>query len=244
MFFVPHVETSTGIILPDEYIKKVAAAVHAVGGLFVLDCIASGTIWVDMKALGVDVVISAPQKGWTGPAGISMMMLSEAATARLDSTTSNSFSLSMNKWDAIMKAYEGGGHAYHATMPTEVIRDFHTVTLEAKRYGIPSLKAKQQELGDKMRAMFESKGLKSVAPKEYAAPGVLVFYSPKGVENMAMVKRFLALETQIAAGVPWKIDEPAGLLTFRIGLFGLDKIMNIDQTVATLEATLEKAIKG
>jgi aspartate aminotransferase-like enzyme len=90
--------------------------------------------------------------------------------------------------------------------------------------------------------MFERKGLRSIAPKENAAPGVLVYYSPKGVDNMTMVKRFLALKIQIAAGVPWKINEPAGLLTFRIGLFGLDKLLNIDQTIATLEDALDKVI--
>jgi aspartate aminotransferase-like enzyme len=243
VFFCPHVETSTGIMLPDDYIKKVAAAVHANGGLFVLDCIASGTVWNDMTETGVDVIISAPQKGWTGPAGAALVMLSQRAQQQLEQTCSSSFVLSLNKWDMIMESYLNGGFAYHTTMPTDALREFHNVTKEMEASGMDYWKAAQIELGIKARAMIESKGLKSVAADGYQAPGVLVFYSPEGMDNPTMVKKFLDNGMQIAMGVPWMIDEGA-TQTWRIGLFGVDKLNDIDGTVKELEVALDKVMKS
>lgn len=240
MVFAPHVETSSGMILPDDYIKQLSDAAHAVGGLMVLDCIASGTIWVDMKSAGVDVLISAPQKGWSASPAAALVMLSEEARARIDDTTSSSFACDLKKWLQIMEAYEGGGHAYHATLPTDALKSFRDTMLETADYGFDKVRDEQQELGDKVRAMLKARGVQSVAADGYDAPGVVVSYtSDPEVQNG---KKFGALGLQIAAGVPLMCDEPEGFSTFRLGLFGLDKLHNIDRTVASLEAALDKVL--
>merc|ERR1712045_699404 len=241
-FFCPHVETSTGIMLPDDYISRVAKAMHDVGGLFVLDCIASGTVWVDMKALGVDVVISAPQKGWTGPTCSALVMLSDRAVKKMPEKEESSFTLSLKRWSAIMDTYEKGGFGYHTTMPTDGLRDFHEISVETMKFGIPELKAAQQELGTKARDLFNSRGLTSVAAPGFQAPGVLVYYSPTGVENPEMMAKFKSQGLQIAMGVPWRIDEPDGLKTFRIGLFGLDKMGDIPTCIDTMETALDHVL--
>jgi len=242
VLFAPHVETSTGMILDDDYIRKAAAAMHEVGGLFVLDCIASGTVWADMKDLGVDVVISAPQKGWTGPACAALVMMSDRAAAKMEHTEETSFSLSLKRWSSIMDLYERGGFGYHTTMPTDALRDFHEVTVETMRYGMPELKAAQMELGKTARELLDSRGLTSVAAPGSQAPGVLVYYSPLGVENPLMMTRFKNHGLQIAMGVPWRIDEPDGMQTFRLGLFGLDKMADIPGTVGKLEKALDAVL--
>lgn len=236
--FAPHVETSAGMILPNEYLKAVADAVHSVGGMFVLDCIASGTIWVDMQATGVDVICSAPQKGWTGSPCAGVVMLSSLGLERLASTTSSSFSCDLGKWYQIMQAYENGGHAYHATMPTDGLRKFNQVINETRAFGFDKARDAQQELGDKVRALLESKGFKSVAADGFKAPGVVVSYTDDAEIHNG--KKFMQEGMQIAAGVPLQCDEPEGFQTFRLGLFGLDKLQNIDKTVAKLEETLSK----
>ena len=238
LVFAPHVETSSGMILPPDYLSAVADAVHEVGGLFVLDCIASGTIWVDMKGSGVDVLVSAPQKGWSGSPCCALVMLSEQARERLSSTTSSSFACDLGKWHQIMQAYVGGGHAYHATMPTDGLRKLRDVMLETKEYGFDKVKAEQQELGDRVRAMLEGKGIKSVAAQGFKAPGVVVSYTDD--DEIQSGQKFLAAGLQIAAGVPLQCDERDDFKTFRIGLFGLDKLHNIDRTVAKLEEALNK----
>ena len=234
--FVPHVETSAGIILPDDYICAVTEAVHSVGGIFVLDCIASGTIWVDMKACGVDVLISAPQKGWSGPPCAGLVMLSDLARDRINSTTSSSFSCDLRKWLQIMETYESGGHAYHATMPTDSLARFRDVIHETGEFGFAQACLKQQELGDRVRALLQTKSIKSVAAPGFTAPGVIVSYTTDA--EIQTGKKFMMEGVQIAAGVPLKCDEPADFQTFRIGLFGLDKLMDLDRTIAQLDAAL------
>jgi len=236
----PHVETSSGMLLPDDYIRAAAAATHAAGGLFVLDCVASGAIWVDMEACGVDVMISAPQKGWSGSPCSGLVMLSALARERIDSTTSTSFACDLLKWLQIMEAYENGGFAYHATMPTDALKAFWGVMKETEQYGFEKLKASQQELGDRVRALLAAKGIKSVAAKGFEAPGVVVAYTEDpGIQNG---KKFSDLGIQIAAGVPLQCNEPKDFQTFRLGLFGLDKLQNVDRTVATLEKALDKIL--
>ena len=238
MVFAPHVETASGMILPDDYLKAVADAVHSVGGIFVLDCIASGTVWVDMKTVGVDILISAPQKGWSASPCAALVMLNNDALALLENTTSNSFACDLKKWHSIMQAYENGGHAYHATMPTDALTAFRDTMLETKAYGFDRVKAEQIELGQKARAMLESKGIKSVAAEGFKAPGVVVNYTTDaGMQNGS---KFAALGMQAAAGVPLMVDEPADFKTFRLGLFGLDKLHNVDRTVKNLEDVLNK----
>ena len=234
--FAPHVETSAGIILPDDYICAVTEAVHSVGGIFVLDCIASGTIWVDMKACGVDVLISAPQKGWSGPPCAGLVMLSDLARDRINSTTSSSFSCDLRKWLQIMETYESGSHAYHATMPTDSLARFRDVIHETGEFGFSKACLKQQELGDRVRALLQAKDIKSVAAPGFTAPGVIVSYTMD--PNIQTGKKFMMEGVQIAAGVPLKCDEPADFQTFRIGLFGLDKLMDLDRTIAQLDAAL------
>jgi aspartate aminotransferase-like enzyme len=240
--FAPHVETSAGIILPDGYLRAVADAVHAVGGLFVLDCIASGTLWVNMQACGIDVLISAPQKGWSASPCCALVMLSEAAQARVNATQSTSFACDLKKWLQIMQAYEQGGHAYHATMPSDALARFRDAMQEANTIGFATVRAQQQALGDRVRAMLARKGFKSVAAQGFEAPGVVVCYTDDAqIKNGS---KFAALGLQIAAGVPLQCDEPADFQTFRLGLFGLDKLANIERTVNTLEQALDKVLAG
>jgi len=238
LVFAPHVETSSGMLLPDAYIKAVADATHAVGGMFVLDCIASGTLWIDMRASGVDILISAPQKGWSGSPCCGLVMLSPLALERIASTTSTSYACDLGKWLSIMQAYENGGHAYHATMPTDALVQFRDVMQETEAYGFDKVKLEQLELGDKVRELLSGKGFNSVAAKGFEAPGVVVCYTnDSGLHNGS---KFAAEGLQIAAGVPLQCDEPADFQTFRLGLFGLDKLHNVDRTVATLEQVLDK----
>ena len=238
--FAPHVETSSGMILPESYLQAVGDAVHSVGGLFVLDCIASGTIWVDMEVNKVDVLISAPQKGWSGPPCAGLVMLNDTALEKLENTQSSSFAMNLKQWHQIMQAYEGGAHAYHATMPTDALRTFRDVMLETKAYGFDKAKQNQQELGDKVRALLASKGINSVAAKGFEAPGVVVSYTQDA--EIQTGKKFAALGMQIAAGVPLQCDERDDYQTFRIGLFGLDKLQNIERTVASLESALSEVL--
>lgn len=242
LVFAPHVETASGMILPDEYLNAVADAVHEVGGLFVLDCIASGTLWVDMKAMGVDVLLSAPQKGWSSSPCAAQVMLSEKALARLEETTSSSFACDLKKWLDIMRAYENGGHAYHATMPTDALAAFRDTMLETQEYGFDRVKQEQQALGDSVRAMLESKGIKSVAAEGFKAPGVVVSYTSDAM--MQNGKKFLDAGLQTAAGVPLQCGEREDFMTFRIGLFGLEKLHDPKTTVANLEAGLDKVLAG
>ena len=207
-----------------------------------LDCIASGTVWADMKELGVDIVISAPQKGWTGPACAALVMMSEKAVARMPLTQETSFSMSLKRWTAIMDTYAKGGFGYHTTMPTDALRDFHEISVETIRFGIPQLKEGQIALGKAARGAMEARGLTSVAAPGFQAPGVLVYYSPANTDNPVMMQRFKEQGLQIAMGVPWRIDEPEGLKTFRIGLFGLDKIGNIEKTVGVMETALDAVL--
>jgi aspartate aminotransferase-like enzyme len=236
----PHVETSSGIILPDDYIRAVSDAVHTVDGLFILDCVASGTLWVDMKVCGVDVLITAPQKGWSGQPCSGLVMLNPLARERIEFTTSTSFACDLLKWLQIMEAYENGGHAYHATMPTDALRRFRDMMKETEEYGFDRARAEQIELGDKVRALLVSKGIKSVAAEGFQAPGVVVSYTEDvDIQNG---KKFLKVGLQTAAGVPLQCDEPDDFQTFRLGLFGLDKLYNIDRTVEKLDEALRQVL--
>ncbi|MFZ9198326.1 MAG: aminotransferase class V-fold PLP-dependent enzyme [Paracoccaceae bacterium] len=238
--FAPHVETSAGIILPDDYIAAMAAAAHEVGALLVLDCIASGCIWVDMGALGIDAVITAPQKGWSASPATGVVVMSPRAEARLAETTSNSFAIDLKKWRAIMEAFEKGGHAYHATMPTDAIVGFRDAMLETKAMGFAEAKAAQWALGRAVRAMLAAKGVPSVAAEGFQAPGVVVsFTSDPDVQNGS---KFKALGYQIAAGVPLQVGEGAEFRTFRLGLFGLDKLKDVDATLARLKTALDQVL--
>ncbi len=234
--FAPHVETSAGMMLPDDYLRAVAEAAHEIDALFVLDCIASGTVWVDMRAIGIDVLISAPQKSWSGPPCSGLVMLGERARERIESTTSSSFACDLRKWLQIMEAYENGGHAYHATMPTDALARVRDVMIETEHDGLDNVRARQLELGQRVRALLEGKGFPSVAARGFQAPGVVVSYTDD--PEIQSGRRFLSLGLQIAAGVPLQCDEPADFRTFRLGLFGLDKLRNVDRTVQTLEMAL------
>lgn len=240
MFFAPHVETSSGMILPDAYMRAIGDAMHDIGGLFVLDCIASGTIWVDMAEAGVDILISAPQKGWSASPCAALVMFSPAARTAIDGTTSSSFACDLKKWLSIMEAYEGGGHAYHATMPTDALVQFHATMKETEAYGFDKIRSEQQALGDKTRAMLEQKGFKSVAADGFKAPGVVVSYTD--AVEIHNGSKFAGEGVQIAAGVPLECDESDDFRTFRLGLFGLDKLQNIDRSVASLERALDNIL--
>ncbi len=238
--FAPHVETSAGVILPDAYISAMADAAHEAGALMVLDCIASGCAWVDMKALGVDVLISAPQKGWSAQPCAGLVMLSDRGVARLAETQSDSFAIDLGKWHAIMQAYLNGGHAYHATMPTDSLRVFRDTMLETKEFGFARLKEAQWRLGEGVRAMMAQKGVTSVAAEGYGAPGVVVSYTSD--PDVKTGKAFMAHGMQIAAGVPLQVGEPEDFSTFRLGLFGLDKLYDVDGTLGRLKSVVDKVL--
>lgn len=238
--FAPHVETSAGLILPDDYIQAMAHAAHEVGALMVLDCIASGCIWVDMAATGVDVLISAPQKGWSASPSAGVVVMSEAAEQRLAATVSNSFAIDLKKWRAMMAAYENGGHAYHATMPTDAILGFRDAMVETREMGFEAAKAAQWDLGRRVRSLLVAKGARSVAAEGFQAPGVVVSYTDDPmVQNGA---KFREQGVQIAAGVPLQVGEGEAFKTFRIGLFGLDKLKDVPGTVARLERAVDAAL--
>ena len=240
MVFAPHVETSSGIILPDDYIRSIAAAVHSVGGMFVLDCIASGAIWIDMKECGVDILISAPQKGWSASPAFGMVMLSSVAAEKINETKSTSYSCDLLKWLQIMQAYESGGHAYHATMPTDAIKHFRDTVNETAEFGFDNARKKQQELGDKVSALLERNNITSVAAKGFQAPGVVVSYTTdKDIQNGS---KFKDIGMQIAAGVPLQCDEGDDYQTFRLGLFGLDKLKDVDAVVKKLEQSINQIV--
>ena len=236
--FAPHVETSAGMILPGDYLRAVADAVHEVGGLFVLDCIASGTIWVDVAATGVDVLISAPQKGWSGSPCCALVMLSELARQRIDNTQSTSYACDLPKWLQIMETYEGGAHAYHATMPTDALALVRDVMFETRAYGFDKVRDEQQQLGDAVRAMLTQRGFKTVAAPGFQAPGVVVCYTEDA--EMQSGKKWLGLGLQIAAGVPLQCDEGPDFRSFRIGLFGLDKLHHRERSVKSLSDALDR----
>ena len=238
--FAPHVETSAGVILPDDYIKKIATAAHEVGALMVLDCIASGCVWVDMKDCGVDVLISAPQKGWSASPSAGLVMLSERAVSQIEKTNSDSFAIDLKKWLSIMQTYESGGHAYHATMPTDALRSFRDTVLETREFGFDRLKQAQWELGTKVRDYLSQKDVKSVAADGFKAPGVVVSYTHDNeIQNGS---KFASKGMQIAAGVPLACDEPEEFKTFRLGLFGLDKLYNVDGTFKRLTTVLDQVL--
>ena len=238
--FAPHVETSAGLILPDDYVTALAEAAHDVGALMVLDCIASGCAWVDMKETGVDVLISAPQKGWSASPSAGLVMLSDRAVERLEKTNSNSFAVDLKKWRDIMAAYENGGHAYHATMPTDALRAFRDTMLETRDYGFDKLCAAQWELGDGVRRMLADKGVQSVAADGFGAPGVVVSYTDDpDIQNGS---KFAAEGMQIAAGVPLQCNEPEGFRTFRLGLFGLDKLYDVPGTLERLKTVIDRVL--
>jgi len=238
--FAPHVETSAGMILPNDYIKALSEATHSVGGLLVIDCIASGCVWLDMKALGIDVLISAPQKGWSSTPCAGLVMMSDAAVQRVENTESNSFSLDLKKWLEIMRAYENGGHAYHATMPTDSLRQFRDTITESKKIGFDKLCDAQWELGKRVREVLQAKGIESVAAEGFKAPGVVVCYTDR--DDMHKGSAFAEAGVQIAAGVPLKVGEPDSFKTFRVGLFGLDKLTDIDGAVQRFESALEQVL--
>ncbi len=235
--FAPHVETAAGMILPDDYLKRVADATHAVGGLFVLDCIASGAMWVDMQATGVDILISAPQKGWSGSPACAMIAFSERARKAIDATTSTSFACDLKKWLQVMETYEAGGHVYHTTMPTDALARLREVMRETRDYGFEKVKAEQGELGVQVRRLFENRGIPSVAAEGFQAPGVVVSYTTDpDIQNS---KKFLNQGLQTAAGVPLQCDEGPEFKTFRVGLFGLEKLHHVERTVSHLQRALD-----
>lgn len=238
MVFCPHVETSAGLMLPDDYIASLAEAVHAVGGLLVLDCVASGTVFVDMAATGVDILLSAPQKGWTSSPCAALVMMSGRARQKIEETKSKSFANDLKKWLAIMESYEAGQHAYHATMPTDALRQFRDTLIETREIGFERIRAAQLELGQKARQIIESHGFSSVAASGFQAPSVIVSYTDD--PDIKSGRKFAAAGMQIAAGVPLECGEPQGFSSFRIGLFGLDKLMDQDRTLEHLQSALER----
>ena len=238
--FLPHVETSAGMMLPDSYMSEVAEAIHSVGGILVIDCIASGAIWVDMKIIGADVIITAPQKGWSGSPCAAGVIMSQRAVLLMEASTSSSFACDLKKWRSVMQAYEAGGHAYHATLPTDSLRIFCEMMLETRKYGFAQARSSQQLLGERVREALLQHGFQSVAAEGYTAPGVVVSYTKD--PGLQSGQKFAEYGVQIAAGVPLKCNEPSGFQTFRVGLFGIDKLKDVDGCFARFRDTLSKLV--
>ena len=238
--FAPHVETASGILLPDDYLRGVAAAARAVDALFVLDCVASGAVWVDMRESGIDVLISAPQKGWSGSPCAGLVMLGARALARMEPSANTSFSCDLLRWLQVMRSYESGGHTYHTTMPTDALRTFAGVMAETEAFGFARARSRQLELGARVRALLAGRGFPSVAAPGFEAPGVVVGYT--GDPAIQNGSRFAAAGLQIATGVPLRCGEPDDFRTFRLGLFGLDKLADVDRTVDTLADALDRVV--
>lgn len=238
LVFAAHVETASGILLPKDYVQRIAAAVHAHGGMFVLDCIASGAMWVDMRDAGADILLSAPQKGWSAPACCGLVMLGETARQRIEDTRSTSFACNLREWLRVMEAYEGGHHAYYTTMPTTSLAQLRDAMLETEQMGWDATRAAQQDLGGRVRTLLRERGFKSVAAPGFESPSVIVSYTTD--DDIQSTRKFAKVGVQAAAGTPLAVDEPAGFKTFRIGLFGLEKLRNIDRTVANLTGALDR----
>ena len=237
----PHVETSAGIIIPDDYISAIAAAAKEVGAAFCLDGVASGSAWVDMSKLGIDCYVTAPQKGWSGPACCGVVMLSDRGLEMAKANKPSSFTIDVCKWKTVMQAYLDGGHMYHCTMPTDAIRTFRDVVKETEAFGLDNAKDACWKLGNGVRDVLKKNGFPSVAADGYGSPGVAVVYAP----DATFAGKFKAAGLQIAAGVPLKIGEPADTFkTFRIGLFGLDKLQNVDLAIANFDKAVTKILSA
>lgn len=236
--FAPHVETASGIVLPDDYLKTLADAVHEVGGLFVLDCVASGALWVDMAAVDVDVLLTAPQKGWSGTPCAGYVMLRERGRAAVLETNSTSFALDLRKWLSISDSYVDGAAPYHATMPTDSLAHNTELMRETVQLGREELRARQLELGARVRELLATHGMPSVAAEGFDAATVVVAFTDDPTRQTGAAFKEAGL--QIAAGVPLQCDEGPDYSSLRIGLFGLDKLNDVDGTVNRLAAALEK----
>ncbi|WP_027286664.1 aminotransferase class V-fold PLP-dependent enzyme [Ruania albidiflava] len=235
--FAPHVETASGMVLPEEYLRAVAEATHDGGGLFVLDCVASGALWVDMADLGVDVLITAPQKGWSGSPGAGLVMFGEAGHAAVVQSQTTSFAADLKKWLSIAEEYRAGHAPYHATMPTDTLAHNVELMRATTERGLEALRSAQTELGARVRDLLASRGLPSVAAEGFAAPTVVVVHTDDS--DLYSGAAFKRVGLQVAAGVPLQCGEGEDFSTFRIGLFGLDKLGDVDGTVARLEAALD-----
>lgn len=235
--FAPHVETASGILLPDDYLRTVADAAHEVGALFVLDCVASGAMWVDMEKTGVDVLISAPQKGWSSSPCCAMIMLSQRAREAIEHTQSSSFSCDLKKWMQIAEGYEKGQHAYHTTLPTDALLRLRDVMLETREYGFAKVREEQIVLGTQVRELLQSRGFPSVAAEGFKSPGVVVSYTTDA--EIQSGRAFIKVGLQTASGVPLQCDEGPDFQTFRLGLFGLEKWHNVERTVGHLRKALD-----
>ena len=244
----PHVETSTGIILPDEYIRAIGEVTREVGGTFCLDCIASGCAWVDMEALAVDCIVTAPQKGWSGPACCGIVLLNERArrlveAAPAETMTAGSYCCNLKTWLAVMAEYEAGGCTDHTTLPTDALVAFRAVVRETSAFGFQAAKERMTALGRTVRHALAVRGLRSVAAAGFESPGVVVCYTPATAQTTSenLVEALKARGVQIAGGVPFKLPllpstatEPEEFdpraCAFRVGLFGLDKLRDVDRT--------------
>jgi aspartate aminotransferase-like enzyme len=236
--FAAHVETAAGLVLPDDYLRAVAAATHEVGGLVVLDCIASGSLWVDMTALGIDVLLSAPQKGWSGSPGAGFVMLSDAGRAAVGSTISTSFAADLRTWLSITEAYIEGRTPYHATLPTDTLAHDAALMRQTYETGVDELRQAQTALGARARRLLVERGFPSVAAESFAAASVVVaFTDDPAIRSGAKLRQ---VGVQVAAGVPLMCGEGDDFSTFRIGLFGLDKLTDVDGTIGRLEARLDQ----
>jgi aspartate aminotransferase-like enzyme len=102
--------------------------------------------------------------------------------------------------------------------------------------GFEAARTAQHALGDGARALLRKHGYRVLAAEGFGAPGVVVCHTDR--PELQNGSAFVAAGFQIAAGVPLMVGEGAGFRTFRIGLFGLDKLRDVPGTLARLEAAL------
>lgn len=241
------------MLVSHDYIKQLAAATHEGGEdcLFVLDSIAAGNVWTNMEELGIDIIITAPQKGWSGPACVGIAMMNAKAKALMakqnaEKPRGHSLSCNLGKWSTVCDKYKApGGFMYHTTLPTDALITFRDVIMETKAFGYDKCEVKAKELGAKVRAILEKHGFRSVSAEGVQAPTVVVSYM-RNDEDKDIAAKFKKQGIQIATGVPLKIDEPwvGGPPTFRLGLFGLDKLKDVEKTVKIFEEALERLVNG
>ncbi|KIM82940.1 hypothetical protein PILCRDRAFT_819739 [Piloderma croceum F 1598] len=238
-----HVDTSTAV-LSDA--KAIAETVKRVSPetLVVMDGVcAVASEEIQMDEWGIDVVLTAPQKGLGTPPGLSIVLASQKAIKVFESrsTPVTSYYASWKKWLPVMKAYENGSAAYFATPPVNLICAFHA-SLSAITKSSPSLADRfklHQEASKRIKAAATELGLKQL-PLEpsLASNGMTALYFPDGVSGADLLPALLQRGVVVAGGLHTSIKDKY----FRIGHMGISVVDpqrgDIDKIISSLRESL------